>query len=302
MMDRRTFLATALAGSASMVTLSPVYAYDGSTRKIPSSGALIPAVGLGTWITFNVGNDPVLLNRSTDVMRTFFNEGGGMIDSSPMYGSAQNTIGHGLVELENSKNLFSAEKVWTSSPQEGPIQLADAQENWGVNRFDLVQVHNLVAADAHLEMLFDRKHAGEIGYVGITTSHGRRHDAMEDLMKRYPLDFVQLTYNVSDREVENRLLPLSQERGIGVIVNRPFQRGALIDRTRNEPLPGFAGELGALTWAELMLKFILSHPSVTTAIPATTKTDHVKQNKRAARTQMPDEHLRKSIRTAINSL
>ncbi|MEM7169384.1 MAG: aldo/keto reductase [Pseudomonadota bacterium] len=299
-MNRRSFLASAMAGSVSLLTVSPALAMSPSTRQIPSTDIAIPAVGLGTWITFNVGNDPVLLERSTNVIRVFVEEGGGMIDSSPMYGSAQETLGHGLSELRNPKNVFTADKVWTRSPDEGPAQLADTRQKWGVDQFDLVQVHNLVAADAHLEMLFDRKAAGEIGYVGITTSHGRRHSAMEDLMRRYPLDFVQLTYNVADLEAEARLLPLAQERGIGVIVNRPFRRGELTSRTGSAPLPGFAADLGAESWAELMLKFILSHPAVTVAIPATTNSEHVRQNKRAARTEMPDAALREAIRTAVS--
>lgn len=301
-MNRRTFLAAALASTASTLSFFPALASSPSTRQIPSSGVAIPAVGLGTWITFNVGNDPVLLDRSTNVMRAFVGEGGGMIDSSPMYGSAQETLGHGLAELQNPENVFAADKVWTSSPAKGPAQLADAQRKWRVDSFDLVQVHNLVSADAHLETLFTRKAEGDIGYVGITTSHGRRHSQMEDLMRRYPHDFVQLTYNVADREAEDRLLPLAQERGIGVIVNRPFRRGELTRRTGNAPLPGFAAELGAESWAELMLMFILSHPAVTVAIPATTNPDHVRQNKRAARSEMPDAAQRAAIRDAVASL
>ena len=302
MINRRRFLAAALAGTSGFLALPQAMAATVSTRRIPSTGASIPAIGLGTWITFNIGNDPVLLERSTDVMRAFVEEGGGMIDSSPMYGSAQQTIGHGLSALNNPVTIFAADKVWTRSPAEGPEQLADAQAKWGIDQFDLVQVHNLLAADAHLEMLFDKKAAGEIGYVGITTSHGRRHSQMEKLMQRYPIDFVQLTYNVADREAEDRLLPLAQERGMGVIVNRPFRRGELTSRTQMAPLPGFAAELGAESWAELMLKFILSHPAVTTAIPATTNPIHVRQNKRAARTEMPNRALREAIRTAVSAV
>jgi diketogulonate reductase-like aldo/keto reductase len=302
MIDRRSALGGGLAGIASILLPPSAMASNTGMRVVPSTGVAIPTIGLGTWITFNVGDDPALLSRSTEVMRAFFAEGGGLIDTSPMYGSAQQTIGHGLAQLGTQSTLFSADKVWTSSPQEGPLQIDAARKAWRVDHFDLVQVHNLLGVEDHLGMLFDRKASGEIDHVGITTSHGRRHADFEDVMRRYPLDFVQLTYNVLDRDAENRLLPLARDRGIGVIVNRPFQRGALIDRTRSAELPGFATELGAQNWAELMLKFVLSHPAVTVAIPATTRPEHVRQNKRAGRTAMPDEKQRKRIAEIVADL
>ena len=184
------------------------------TRIIPSSGEAIPAVGLGTWITFNVGDDPVLRNECAAVMAAFFEAGGRMIDSSPMYGSSQPVVGYGLDQLGRPKALFSAEKVWTSSAEDGLAQIERSRRFWGVERFDLVQVHNLVAWEAHLETLFAMKAEGKIRYVGITTSEGRRHELFERIMRAYPLDFVQLTYNIIDREAEERLLPLATERGI----------------------------------------------------------------------------------------
>lgn len=302
LITRRHLCASGMAAAATCLLPRAAHAAPGETRTLPSDGSSLPAIGLGTWITFNVGTDPVLLERSVDVMRVFFDEGGGMIDSSPMYGSSQDTVGHGLATLGYPATLFSAEKVWTSSVAEGPAQVEQSRREWSVNRFDLLQVHNLVAADAHLDWLFERKAAGEIGYVGVTTSHGRRHQELERLMVRYPLDFVQLTYNVFDREPETRLLPLAIDRGIGVIVNRPFRRGGLIDRTENAPLPRFAGEIGAGSWAELMLKFILSHPAVTVAIPATTRPDHLRQNKTAARGVLPDHALRERIAREVVAL
>jgi diketogulonate reductase-like aldo/keto reductase len=301
MMDRRQVLGSGLGGAAAFLIAQSARTAEVDTRRIPSSGVSIPAVGLGTWITFNVGEDPVLLQQSVEVMRTFFQEGGGMIDSSPMYGSAQQTLGHGLTELGFPDALFSADKVWTSAA-DGPAQLAETQTAWRIDGFDLMQVHNLVDVEQHLQMLFERKRAGLVGHVGVTTSHGRRHDELEEVMRRHPLDFVQLTYNVLDREVEERLLPLAMDRGIGVIVNRPYRRGGLIRRTAGAPLPGFAAELGAETWAELMLKFVLSHPAVTVAIPATTQPAHVVQNKTAARTAMPDPALRAQIAERVAML
>ena len=198
--------------------------------------------------------------------------------------------------------MFSAEKVWTSSAADGPAQIEQSRRFWGVPRFDLVQVHNLVAWEAHLETLFAMKAAGQIRYVGITTSEGRRHDLFEEIMRSQPLDFVQLTYNIVDREAEERLLPLAAERGMAVIVNRPFRQGELTRRLEGEPLPDWAAEIGAASWAQFILKFILSHPAVTVAIPATTRVDHVRENMAAAAGPLPDEAMRERMAAYVRDL
>ncbi len=272
------------------------------TRIIPSSGEAMPAVGLGTWITFNVGDDPVLRNECVAVMAAFFEAGGRMINSSPMYGSSQPVVGYGLDQLGRPKALFSAEKVWTSSAEDGLAQIERSRRFWGVERFDLVQVHNLVAWEAHLETLFAMKAEGKIRYVGITTSEGRRHDVFERIMRAYPLDFVQLTYNIIDREAEDRLLPLAAERGIAVIVNRPFRQGELTRNLEGEPMPGWAADLSAATWAQFILKFILSHKAVTVAIPATTRVDHVRENMAAAVAPLPDAAMRERMAALVRDL
>ncbi|RWO21892.1 MAG: aldo/keto reductase, partial [Mesorhizobium sp.] len=273
---RRTFVKAAAASGAALAlpAAAPGAPPAPAMRAVPSSGEMLPAVGLGTWITFNVGDDPVLRDECAEVMAAFFAAGGRMIDSSPMYGSSQPVIGYGLEKLGWPEALFSAEKVWTSSA-DGPAQIEQSRRFWGVPRFDLVQVHNLVAWETHLETLFAMKADGRIRYVGITTSEGRRHDLFEQIMRAHPLDFVQLTYNVVDREAEERLLPLAAERGMGVIVNRPFRQGALTRQLQGETLPDWAAGIGAKTWAQFILKFIVSHPAVTVAIPATTRVDHV---------------------------
>ncbi|WP_201745051.1 aldo/keto reductase [Aidingimonas lacisalsi] len=272
------------------------------TRVIPSTGDTVPLVGLGSWITFNVGDDPELLEQCADVMAAFFESGGRMIDSSPMYGSSQATIGYGLDKLDAYERVFSADKLWTSSPDEGRDQIEASRSDWGVSRFDLLQVHNLRAWRENLETLLTMKDDGELRYVGITTSHGRRHDEFETIMRDYPLDFVQLTYNPVDREAEQRLLPLAREREIGVIVNRPFQQGRLIDRLGDHDLPDWASEVGAETWAQLILKFIISHPDVTCAIPATTQVEHVRENMAAASSPLPDDDMRQRIAETIGEL
>jgi diketogulonate reductase-like aldo/keto reductase len=274
----------------------------GDWRVIPSTGARLPVVGLGSWITFNVGQDPVLRAGCAEVIAAFAEEGGGMIDCSPMYGSAQETIGYGLSRLTDRSTIFSAEKVWTSAPDEGPDQIAQAAENWGLRRFDLMQVHNLRAWEAHLGHLFAMKAEGRLGHVGITTSHGRRHDLLERIMREQPLDFVQLTYNALDREAEARLLPLAAERGIAAIVNRPYRRGALVARFARHPLPGWAGEIGAQSWAQVLLKFVISHPAVTVAIPATRQVAHLRENKAAGRGPLPDTAMRRRMASDLARL
>lgn len=301
---RRTFVRASLATTAAALLPIPLHAQESSParRLIPSTGEAIPIVGLGTWITFNVGGDPVLRDECAKVMSAFFEAGGRMIDCSPMYGSSQPVIGYGLQKLGRPSTLFSAEKVWTSSTTAGAAQIEQSRRFWGVPKFDLVQVHNLLAWKAHLQTLFAMKAAGAVRYVGITTSEGRRHDLFEQIMRSEPIDFVQFTYNVVDREVEKRLLPLASERGIAVIVNRPFRQGALIQRLRGKALPKWAAELGASSWAQLMLKFILAHPAVTVAIPATTRVDHVRENLSAAAGPMPDPAMRERISAHVQAL
>lgn len=302
---RRSVLAGASALAAASAMMSwrvSAQAADAGTRTIPSTGEAIPAVGLGTWITFNVGNDPELLDSCADVMAAFFAAGGRVIDSSPMYGSSQNTLDYGLKKLGRPDGLFAADKVWTPSEQAGPGQIEESRENWAVPRFALVQVHNLRAWQAHLPRLFEMKEADELRYVGITTSHGRRHEEFERIMREHPLDFVQVTYNVLDRKVEERILPLARERGIGVIVNRPFRQGALTERLAGHPLPGWASEVGAQSWAQFILKFILSHPAVTVAIPATTRADHVRENMTAGTGPLPDEAMRARMAAHVRDL
>jgi len=273
-----------------------------ATRAIPSSGEALPLVGLGSWITFNVGDDRAARDASTEVMRAFFQAGGRLIDSSPMYGSAQEVIGYGLKKLGRPADLFAADKVWIADGDEGRAQIETSRRLWGIPRFDLMQVHNLLSWQAHLPTLFAMKGAGQLRYVGITTSHGRRHDELERIMAGQPLDFVQLTYNLIDRDAEQRLLPLARERGIAVIVNRPFQQGALLDRLGRRPLPPWAAEIDCTSWAQFALKFIISHPAVTCAIPATTNVAHVRENMGAASGRLPDQAMRARMAALVSRL
>jgi len=271
-------------------------------KRIPRSGEMLPAVGLGSWITFNVGNDRAARDACAEVIAAFLAGGGRVIDSSPMYGSSQGVIGHGLAR-SGAKEVFAADKVWTSSGPRGPAQVEESRRLWGVSRFELLQVHNLVAWEEHLPMLLAMRAAGRVRYVGITTSEGRRHREIEAVMRAQPIDFVQLSYNPLDREAEQRLLPLARERGIAVIANRPFREGALLRELLRHRLPAWAAsELGCDGWAQLVLKFIVSHPDVTCTIPATSRVDHVRQNLGAAVGPMPDAVMRRRIGEHIAAL
>ncbi len=302
-LNRREVLGSlALTGAAALLPELALAQTKPLTRPIPSSGEAMPIVGLGTWITFNVGDDPVARDDRTKIMRAFFEAGGRLIDSSPMYGSAQPVIGYGLEKLGHPKPLFSADKVWTSEGDEGPEQIEASRAHWGVDRFDLLQVHNLVAWEKHLETLFAMKEAGKLRHVGITTSHGRRYEEFEKIMQKHDLDFVQLTYNMADREAEDRLLPLAREKGIAVIANRPFRRKELIYRFEGEKLPPWADEIGAKSWAQFLLKFVVSHPAITCAIPATTRVDHVRENMGVASAPLPDAEMRRRMVAYIESV
>jgi diketogulonate reductase-like aldo/keto reductase len=294
-----------LQGAAGLAAASalPVRAQPAPlTRAIPSSGEAVPLVGLGTWITFNVGRDQKARETCAAVMEAFFAAGGRMIDSSPMYASSQDTIGYGLQKLGRMNNVFSAEKVWISSLERGAAQMDESKRKWGVPRFDVMQVHNLVSWEEHLPRLQAMKAAGQLRYVGITTSEGRRHGEFERIMREHKLDFVQFTYNILDREVETRLLPLAQERGIAVLANRPFREGALLRALEGKKLPPWASEIAAANWAQFVLKFIVSHPAITCAIPATSKVDHVRQNMAAATGPLPDAAMRKRMIDYVEAL
>ncbi|MEX0605488.1 MAG: aldo/keto reductase [Marinobacter sp.] len=272
------------------------------TRAIPSTGESLPLIGMGTWRTFNVGGDQKLMAQRTEVLKTFFDLGGTLVDSSPMYGSADAVMGQALTALAARDRVFAATKIWTGDEGATREQAERSRRKWQVPHFDLLQVHNLLGWEGHLETLKAMKAEGDVRYIGITTSHGRRHRDFERLMESEPLDFVQLTYNLLDREVEERLLPLARERGIAVIVNRPFQGGSLFRRFDSEPLPPWAAEVGCKNWAEFFLKYVVSHPSVTCVIPATSRVDHMRENMGVLHGQLPDSSQRERMARYVRNL
>ena len=291
-MDRRNAL-RALAG-AGIAAAMPGAVAAALERPIPASGERVPAVGLGTWITFDVGAGAERRARG-EVLRAFLEAGGRLVDSSPMYGAAEELIGEEYARIGKPAGLFSATKVWTVGQLAGRRQIEKSRALWKLPRLDLLQVHNLLDWEAHLETLKEMKAQGRVRYIGVTTSHGRRHDLVETIMKREPIDFVQFTYNLVDRDVEERLLPLALERRQAVIVNRPFDGGNLFGARTARPLPGWAKEIGCTSWAEAFLKFLVAHPAVTCAIPATSSVAHLRENMRALAGPLPDAAFRRRI-------
>jgi diketogulonate reductase-like aldo/keto reductase len=212
-----------------------------------------------------------------------------------MYGAAEETIGEEYARIGRPAALFSATKVWTVGGLAGRRQMEKSRALWALPKLDLMQVHNMLDWEIHLPTLKEMKAQGRVRYIGVTTSHGRRHDLLEQIMKREPVDFVQFTYSVADREAEQRLLPLAAERRIAVIVNRPFDGGNLFGQKTRAPLPGWAKEIDCASWAEAFLKFIVSHPAVTCAIPATSQVAHLRENMRTLSGPLPDAALRRRI-------
>ena len=300
-LNRRQFLALGSVLFSSFVPQGALAATQIRTR-IPKTGEQIPVIGMGTSRTFEYGHNQQMLKQLQQVMQTFFDMGGGMIDSSPMYGSAQQVIGELLPKVNGKKNLFAATKVWIDGKQEGIAQMEESRRLWGIKRFDLMQIHNLVDWQTQLETLKDMKANGKIRYIGITTSHGRYHSELSRILKQHNFDFVQLTYNIGNRDVEKPLLEIAQDRGVAVIVNRPYQRGALFRQVKGKSLPAWAKNFNCESWGQFFLKYAVSHPAVTCAIPATTKVRHMRDNMMAGQGRLPTPQERVMMQTYFESL
>ena len=262
-------------------------------RPIPSTGELLPVIGVGTWQAFDVRESAPLV----PVLEALFARGGTLIDSSPMYGRAEAVVGGLLRRMGALDKAFVATKVWTSGEGAG---IEAMERSIGLmGRVDLMQVHNLLDWKVHLKTLRRWKEEGKVRYLGITHYTPSAHDALEAVMRAEALDFVQLDYALDDRAAERRLLPLAADRGIAVIVNRPFGGGGLARRVRGRAVPEFTAELGCSTWPQLLLKFILGHPAVTCAIPATANPAHMRDNALAGAGPLPDEAGRDRIAAAF---
>ena len=264
-------------------------------RTIPSSGEKIPAMGLGTSRTFDVGDEPMEREPIRAVLGEFVKQGGSLVDSSPMYGSAETAIGDLAHDLRVQKQLFYATKVWTSGREEGVAQMEQSMRRMRTKTIDLMQVHNLVDTGTHLKTLYQWKEQGRIRYIGITHYLVDYFDDLERVMRKHRLDFVQLPYSIVTREAEQRLLPLARDKGIAVLVNRPYEKGALFRRVRGKSLPAWAAEFDCHSWGQFFLKFILAHPAVTCIIPATGKVKHLVDNMAAGLGRLPDERQRQKM-------
>jgi len=304
-LSRRQFLKTSSAASL-MCSLAPgftVAAESAVIRKtIPSSGERLSVIGLGTSRTFDVDSDNVIKSPLMDVMQAFFDNDGQLIDSSPMYGSAETVTGALVKRAINRQGLFTATKVWTNGRGEGIKQMERSMRRLGVEQIDLMQIHNLRDWQTHIDTLVDWKTEGRIRYIGITTSHGRYHDELEEILLQLPLDFVQFSYNILNRTAEQRLLPIAREKGIATLINRPYQRGSLFRKVKGKPLPAWAAEFDCASWGQFFLKFIAAHPAVTCIIPATSKLKHMVDNMAAGYGRLPDEPTRQRMIRLIETL
>jgi diketogulonate reductase-like aldo/keto reductase len=263
-------------------------------RTIPASGESLPAIGVGSWLTFSVPPDTQAAAELVPVLRTFFQRGGAMVDSSPMYGYSEAVIGGMLAQVPHAR-LFSATKIWTLGKAAGMAQFERSLRLWGIPKLDLINIHNLLDWETHLPTVKDLKAAGRARYIGVTTSEGVKYDVMERALKRERFDFMQITYNLADRRAEDRLLPLAAERGAAVVINRPFDGGRLFRTVASRLLPPWAREFDCENWAQYFLKFVLSHPAVTCAIPATRQPAHMVENMGALYGRLPDAQMRERM-------
>jgi aryl-alcohol dehydrogenase-like predicted oxidoreductase len=257
------------------------------TRPIPSSGAALPVIGCGTWLGFDVGASPAEKPQRGEVLAALFEAGGRVVDSSPMYGTAEQVVGELLHASDSHAKAFLATKVWTTGKQAGIDQMERSMALLRTRHIDLMQVHNLVDWRTHLATLRDWKAQGRISYVGVTHYNESGYPELEEVMRSEPLDFVQFNYSVASRRAEQRLLPLAAERGVAVLVNLPFGGGKVLRALRQRPLPAWAGDIGCTSWNQLLLKFVLSQPAVTCAIPGTSNPQHMRDNAAAGKGEIP---------------
>jgi diketogulonate reductase-like aldo/keto reductase len=308
-LDRRRFLAGAAAlaapmqwfGAATAVAAAGAAAADAGElirRRIPVSGEWLPVIGLGTSGPFEVGGDARARQPLEAVLRGFFAGGATLIDTSPMYSSAEAVLGD-LLTAGMQSRAFIATKVWTRGEREGVQQMARSMDLLRRSRVDLMQVHNLLDLDTHLRTLRRWKEEGRIRYLGITHYTVESHARLVEIIEREPIDFVQFNYSATTRAAEQRLLPLCADRGVAVIVNRAFDDGEIFARLKDRALPPWAAEIRCTSWAQLLLKFVIAHPAVTCVIPATGKVRNLEDNLAAGRGPLPDARQCRLIAEAV---
>lgn len=271
-------------------------------RAIPSSGEKLPVIGLGTWQTLDVGTSAAECQPLEEVLRLFVRLGGRVVDSSPMYGRAEGVIGDLTEKLDLRAQLFLATKVWTTGSDAGIKSMERSLQLLRTEKLDLMQVHNLVDLKTHLKTLREWKQQGRVHYIGITHYTAGSHAEVARVLRNEQIDFVQINYSLQEREAEERIFPVAQERGVAVIVNRPLGGGELFGRVRGKPLPKWAAEFDCTSWAQFFLKWIVAHPVVTCAIPATSNPRHLEDNMRGGIGVLPDEKMRRRMLDAVATL
>ncbi len=271
-------------------------------RPIPRTGESLPVIGLGTWQTFDVGRAESKRAPLREVLREFVRLGGSVVDSSPMYGESEGVAGDLAAELGVQQQLFLATKVWTSGRDAGIRQMEQSFRRLRAQRIDLMQVHNLVDWRTHLATLRGWKEQGKVRYVGVTHYTEGAYGDLARVLETEELDFVQLNYSIAEREAERKMLPLAAERRMAVLVNRPFAQAGLFSKVRGKPLPVWAAEFGCASWAQFFLKFVISHPAVTCAIPATSKVQHLVDNMQAGVAPLPDAAMRERMARHVAEL
>ncbi|MCC2614777.1 aldo/keto reductase [Aestuariibacter halophilus] len=287
MLTRRQFIKT--SALATLGAMLPVASFARPRIDVPYP------IGMGTWITFNVGRHPALLEARQAVLAAFLDAGGQLIDSSPMYGSSEAVLGHCLKQLDARDQVYCATKTWTSSAEDALHQRDMSLHLWGRPRIDLLQVHNLQGWQQHLPRYRAWQAEGLVGSIGVTTSHARRHDDLDQILRSQSMDYLQLSYNLANESAHN-ILALAQDKGIKVIANRPFAGGHLFDTVRNQPLPDEARNLGCQCWSHVFLRYVLSHPAISHAIPATRQVPHMIENMSALNTPLPDQQGRRALK------
>ncbi len=265
------------------------------TRPIPHSGERLPAIGLGTYQVFDVATAQLPGTELKDVLRRFTELGGKVVDSSPMYGDAEAAVGTLATALNGRSSLFYATKVWTSGREAGIRQMEDSSRLMQSKVIDLMQVHNLLDLKTHLPVLRDMKKTGRIRYLGITHYHAGAHAELEKLVKTGDFDFLQINYSLDEPEAENRLLPACADSGTATLINRPFSQASLFSKVRGKPLHPWCADLDCTSWAQFFLKWIISHPAVTCAIPGTRLVRHIEDNMGACVGHLPDVAMRKRM-------
>lgn len=309
MTSRRTLLKTLVASpllglnqsllSANSDLITPL---PKILKSIPKSGEKIAAIGMGSSRTFDVTSDSPKIFSLSEVIHHFIKAGGQLIDSSPMYGNSESVIGKILEQNKQQDKVFAASKVWTYGKKQGMLAVKETQRRMRIEKMDLMQVHNLRDWKLHLPTLHELKAAGKLRYVGITTSFNGQYKDFEKVMKTQELDFIQVNYNIAITEAAERILPLAKDKGIAVIINRPFEKARLFSTVKNSKIPEWCRDFDCHSWGQFFLKYIVSHPDVTCAIPATSKVKHMKDNMQAMRGRLPTQTERQKMKSLFDSL